>query len=169
MLRVSKISFPSQLRKIPNKFKKIEAKAIRLILSGPGNWVPCNMAHFLDSQCHFPISIKNFKVLNESVLLKTGLITLTGWQGHWQRISDAKLWDGSNLIHPMAEWVEGTSIFNIVQAQRDFDMTAFLGSVVESGLDINKPISKGEIQKAIYAYKRHTSIINNKWKCGTPL
>jgi len=110
MLGMGKAQFTAQLRAPPSDFHLVEKAACRLIIGGPGNWVPVNLLSHLKSQCYFPCEISCFRSLCSAAMYRTAQKTILDWRQDLSVIEDARSEDASNLRHIHPEWEQLSAV-----------------------------------------------------------
>ena len=115
---LSALSFVVQICPIPEVAFEHERKVLRLLIPGPGNWIPTSAVHNLDLLFGLPTSFQSLAIWGLAAQCRMALTDLKDCWEHKSSITKALMLDDAPLEHRWGSWYL-KSIASTVTAARD--------------------------------------------------
>ena len=116
-LALSTLSFVVQLSPIPAAALEEERRMLRLLVPGPGNWIPQSALHNLDELLGLPAHFPSLAIWGNAAKARVAITDLADCAAHKRRIAQALLGDDAPLQHQWKNWFHNSVAFTAADSQ----------------------------------------------------
>ena len=162
VLALSALSFVVQICPIPEEARVQERKCLRLLVPGPGNWIPIAAIHNLDVLFGMPTNFPSLAIWGLAAQSRMALTDLDDCWQHKLMISRALMSDDAPLQHRWRDWYYNSIAFTVTEARDQLVGLGLCRSTPSFYADLGSsrkclPIGasqSGSLQSAIYKLLR---------------
>ena len=148
-LAVASLSFVMQICPIPAEVLVQEARALRRLAPGPGNWIPISALHNLDTLFELPASFTSLSLWGLATRARVAISDLNDCAEQKILIAKALLNEDAPIEHRWRHWFHNSIAHTVARAKEQLVTMRLLPKMIHAASTINEKPHLG-LQSALY-------------------